>query len=648
MSDPLPSPLEAGPASEASAPSPCIRALSPVVANQIAAGEVVERPASVVKELVENAIDAHATRVEVVVTAGGRKLVSVADDGVGMVRDDALMCLERQATSKIRTSEDIAAITTMGFRGEAIPSIASVSRFRLRTRPRALDAGTEVEVVGGQLVDVRDCGCPAGTLVEVRDLFFNLPARRKFLRTYQTEQALVRTMFNTLALANHGIAFSLKSDGMLLHELPPCDSFEDRLRDLYGPELFERLRPVDATLAGVRVWGFAGLPDCTRADRSEQFFFVNRRPATAPAIHAAVREAYPPLDAGRRPVFFLFLDLDPASVDVNVHPAKREVRFRQPAAVREAVILALHRALGAPGEPADPAPGFPPPSWGAEVPEGLGGQRPPSFAPYPPPPVAPLVERPLPFPRPDDPLAPSVPLPQRPTIGTPFPFSPPPSERGDAPEGQGGVFRAAPPPPIPAPAGAPWKWCRPLGMLGDGYALLETDDGLVVLEPRAAHMRVLYESLLDAASAEAPPPAQRLLLPESVELPPLDAARVRARLAVFRSMGFGIEPLDGDAFLVDALPTLLSGAPCRTLLADIASGMEEVGAKKGRERPVEEAIARAAAQAAVRTRARLDPAELRHLVQALARCRMPYTSPFGKPTVVLFSYRELSRKFGLS
>ena len=648
----------------ASAPGPCIRALSPVVANQIAAGEVVERPASVVKELVENAIDAHATRIEVIVTAGGRKLVSVADDGVGMVRDDALMCLERQATSKIRTSEDIAAITTMGFRGEAIPSIASVSRFRLRTRPRALDAGTEVEVVGGQLVDVRDCGCPAGTLVEVRDLFFNLPARRKFLRTYQTEQALVRTMFNTLALANPGIAFSLKSDGMLLHELPPCDSFEDRLRDLYGPELFERLRPVDASLAGVRVWGFAGLPDCTRADRSEQFFFVNHRPATAPAIHAAVREAYPPLDAGRRPVFFLFLDLDPASVDVNVHPAKREVRFRQPAAVREAVILALRRALVAPGAPeptggpgdftpqwdASPAggPGNPAPPWGATSPAGeLGGQRPPSFAP-----VAPLVERPLPFPLPDDPLAPTVPLPQRPAFPLPSGATPPQTESGNpAPlpsTPQPPTSQGAPAPIYEAPAGAPWKWCRPLGMLGDGYALLETDDGLVVLEPRAAHMRVLYENLLDAAAAEAPPPSQRLLLPESVELPPLDAARVRARLAVFRAMGFGIEPLDGDAFLVDALPPLLSGVPCRTLLADIASGMEEVGAKKGRERPVEEAGARAAAKAAVPTRARLDPAELRHLVQALARCRMPYTSPFGKPTVVLFSYRELSRKFGLS
>ena len=185
-------------------------------------------------------------------------------------------------------------------------------------------------------------------------------------------------------------------------------------------------------------------------------------------------------------------------------------------------------------------------------------------------------------------------------------------------------------------------------MLAEGYALLETDDGLVLLEPRAAHMRVLYERLLGAAEASAPPPAQRLLLPESVELPPVDAARVRERLSVFHSMGFGIEPLDGDAFLVDALPDMLAGTPSRTLLADIAAGIEEAGAKKGRERPVEEAVARAAAQAAVRTRARLEPAELRHLVQELASCRMPYTSPFGKPTVVLYSYRELSRKFGLS
>ena len=633
-------------------PTPCIRALSPVVANQIAAGEVVERPASVVKELVENAIDAHATRIEVAVTAGGRKLVSVADDGVGMVRDDALMCLERQATSKIRTSEDIAAIATMGFRGEAIPSIASVSRFRLRTRPRALDAGTEVEVVGGQLVDVRDCGCPAGTLVEVRDLFFNLPARRKFLRTYQTEQALVRAMFNTLALANHGIAFSLKSDGLLLHELPPCETFEDRLRDLYGPDLFARLRPVDATLAGVRVSGFAGLPDYTRSDRSEQFFFVNHRPASAPAVHAAVREAYPPLDTGRRPVFFLFLDLDPASVDVNVHPAKREVRFRQPAAVREAVILALRRALGTPAAAA-PEPGG-----------GFEGQNAPALAP--PPAVSPILERPLPFPRPDDPLAPPVPLPQRPAFpfsARPAPARPDsapgdvsfPSEALSAPPVLSRPAPARPDPaparpdsPIPAPVGAPWKWCRPLGMLAEGYALLETDDGLVLLEPRAAHMRVLYERLLGAAEASAPPPAQRLLLPESVELPPVDAARVRERLSVFHSMGFGIEPLDGDAFLVDALPDMLAGTPSRTLLADIAAGIEEAGAKKGRERPVEEAVARAAAQAAVRTRARLEPAELRHLVQELASCRMPYTSPFGKPTVVLYSYRELSRKFGLS
>lgn len=631
------------------APTPCIRALSPVVANQIAAGEVVERPASVVKELVENSIDAHATRIDVTVTAGGRKLVAVADDGTGMVRDDALMCLERQATSKIRTAEDIERIATMGFRGEAIPSIASVSRFRLRTRPRTLDAGTEVEVVGGQLTDVRDCGCPAGTEVEVRDLFFNVPARRKFLRTYQTEQALVRATFNTLALANHGIAFSLKCDGFLMHELPPCESFEDRLRDLYGADFFARLRRVDATLAGVRVTGFAGLPDNTRADRSEQFFFVNRRPATAPAVHAAVREAYPPLDTGRKPVFFLFLDLDPAAVDVNVHPAKREVRFRQPAAVREAVILALRRALGA-GLAPDGASVVP------DTPFVPGGAAAP-----------PPIERALPFPRIDDPLAPAAPLPQRPSAT--WMNEPPRSPSGPAISSPPAVGRdtisqrnaevAAPAissvrsaqggaDTISAPAGAPWKWCRPLGMLGDGYALLETDDGLVLLEPRAAHMRVLYERLLDAMAASDPPPSQRLLLPETAELQPVDAARVRSRLGVFRAMGFGIEPLDGDAFLVDTLPAPLVGISCRTLLADMVSAMEEAGARKGRERWLEETAARAAAQSAVRTRARLAPAELAPLVQSLVRCRMPYTSPFGKPTIVLLSYRELARKFGLA
>ena len=628
-------------------PQPCIRTLPTVVANQIAAGEVVERPASVVKELVENSIDAQARRIDLVVTAGGRKLVSVADDGIGMVRDDALMCLERQATSKIRTSEDIEGIATMGFRGEAIPSIASVSRFRLTTRPRALDVGTEVIVNGGELADVRDCGCPAGTLVEVRDLFFNLPARRKFLRTYQTEQSVIRSMFLTLALANPAIAFTFKADGTLLHNLPACDSFTDRLRDLYGADAFDHLRRVDATTGGIRVSGFVSTPDWTRTDRSEQFLFVNRRPATAPVVLGAIREAYPPLEADRKPIVFLFLDLDPSAVDVNVHPTKREVRFRQPAAVREAILVALHRAFSEAGEGIDAAQASPvdvlslpaPPVSGiGAAPVARGGawmEGAVSGAAAAPP----RLDRPLPFPRLPDPLAPPIPLPQRP-IADAAPQVPP-SEEPSRPEPQPPV-----PVTIPAPEGAPWKWCRILGLLGDRYAALETEDGLVLLEPRAAHMRVLYEELLPAPGTC--PPSQRLLLPESFELPPVDAARVRARLDVIRSMGFGIEPLDGDAFLADALPAALGNAPCRPLLIDIATAIEEAGPQRGREHWIEEAVARAAARYAVSAGGRITLSDVESIVRRLVRCRMPYTSPFGKPTIILVSHRELARKFGLT
>ena len=638
---------------------PVIRALPPVVANQIAAGEVVERPASVVKELVENAIDAHAHRIDLVVTAGGRKLVSVADDGVGMVRDDALMCLERQATSKIRSSEDIGAITTMGFRGEAIPSIASVSRFRIATRPHDLDAGTEVEVNGGELADVRDCGCPAGTLVEVRDLFYNLPARRKFLRSYQTEQSVIRSMFLTLALANPSIAFTFKADGLELYNLPPSDSFADRLRDLYGTDVFEHLRPVDATTADVRVSGYVSTPDWTRADRSEQFLFVNRRPASAPVVYSALREAYPPLEGDRKPVVFLFLDLPPDAVDVNVHPTKREVRFRQPAAVREAIIRALSPSSLSQSSP-PPQPSHPSQPFNSATLQPCN-----SVTPQPPPP------RPLPFPRLPDPLAPSIPLPQRPPATTPDAPSTPPSpstisSQGAQPLGHGlpgpsthpaspasfpakgdaiGYGEMCSPLPLPPSSSLPWKWCRIHGTLGDRFALLETDDGLVLLEPRAAHTRVLYEELLPPPGT--PTPSQRLLLPESFDLPPVDAERVRSRLPVFQSMGFGIESLDGDAFLVDALPAVLGDTPSRPLLIDIAAAIEEAGPQRGREYWYEETIARASARHAVAAHGRLSLPEIESIVQRLVRCRMPYTTPFGKPTIVLLSYRELARKFGL-
>ncbi len=617
-----------------------IRLLPAQVANKIAAGEVVERPASVVKELLENALDAGAGRIDVVVTAGGRKLIEVRDDGAGMIRDDALLSIERQATSKIRDVDDIERIATLGFRGEALPSIASVSRFTLTTCRRGATVGTELTVIGGRLQDVKDAGVPPGTAVAVRDLFFNVPARRKFLRAYATEQAHIRTAFLLHALAHPEAALSLKADGRDVYRLAAGATLAERMRELFGAEFAAAMRPVDGTHSGVRVHGFAGLPTFTRGDNREQYLFVNRRPASAPVIAYALREAYPPLEAERRPVVLLFIEVEPEDVDVNVHPTKREVRFRRPADVREAIILAVGAALGrtAPARPAAiPASGMPPPPcehpaqplpWvegtgnrpqgsglgsedaGFRV-QGSGGGRDGAED---------HVARPLPDAQ----------------ARVPGSQAPSPEPRTLNPE------------PLFAPAGAnaPWRWVRVLGQIGGTYVLLETDDGYVVLDPRAAHERVLYERLLAAWEAGTVH-AQRLLLPETVQLPPEDAARVRRYLAVMQAVGFGVDDFGDDHFVIDALPAEVLGAPCRELLLDVARDLETAGVRRGAEKWREEAVIRAACRAAVNGRqAALAPAEIARLVEDLARCRMPYTCPRGRPTMLFTPYRELARKFG--
>ena len=320
------------------------------VANKIAAGEVVERPASVVKELVENSVDAGAANIKVSIAQGGRKLVSVRDDGCGMAKDDALLSLERQATSKILDVDDIENIDTLGFRGEAIPSIASVSRFTLVTRRHDADEGTQIVVNAGELVETSAAGCPPGTLVEVRDLFCNVPARRKFLRSSATEEGRVKGIFTVHALAHPGIGFSLTVDGRELYRLAPAASLADRLFDVYGAEFIESLialpTPPEAQANAVRVWGYIEKPNLSMPTRHEQYVFVNGRPATAPSIAYAVREAYPHRQGDVKPALFLFIELPPNQVDVNVHPTKREVRFRDNNAVKRAITEAIEGALG--------------------------------------------------------------------------------------------------------------------------------------------------------------------------------------------------------------------------------------------------------------------------------------------------------------
>src|SRR5216110_3278214 len=324
-----------------------IRLLPDTVASQVAAGEVVERPASIVKELVENSIDAGAREIEVLIRRGGISLVRVIDDGYGMDRDDALLSLERHATSKIRFAADLQAVATLGFRGEALPSIASVSRFRLTTREARAVAGTEIIVNGGKLDVVRDGGEAPGTQVEVRSLFYNLPARRKFLRSENTESRNIEHQVHLQAIGHPQIGLSLLRDDRLLFQLPAAATLSDRIRDLFGVELLQRLVEVTGTGSPkILISGFIGQAGLSRQTRTQQLLFVNGRAIESSLITAAIREGYhTALMKGQYPVTFLFLELDPASVDVNIHPAKREVRFRDPTGVREAIVRCIQQTL---------------------------------------------------------------------------------------------------------------------------------------------------------------------------------------------------------------------------------------------------------------------------------------------------------------
>src|SRR2546423_249758 len=324
-----------------------IRLLPEILASQVAAGEVIERPASVVKELVENSIDAGARKIEVIIRRGGISLIRVVDDGSGMERDDALLSLERHATSKIRTAADLAAVATLGFRGEALPSIASVSRFRLTTREPEAIAGTEIIVAGGKIETVRDGGEAPGTQIEVRSIFYNLPARRKFLRSENTESRNLEHQLQLQATGHPEIAFAFVRDERIIFQLPVAPGLLDRIRDLHGKELVDRLLPVEEpSHAKIRIRGLIGQAGVSRQTRAQQLVFVNGRAVENAVLSAALREGYhTALMKGQFPVTFLFLDLDPAAVDVNVHPAKREVRFRDPNGVREAVVAAVRRTL---------------------------------------------------------------------------------------------------------------------------------------------------------------------------------------------------------------------------------------------------------------------------------------------------------------
>jgi len=612
-----------------------IRILPDALASQVAAGEVVERPAAVVRELVENSLDAGATQIEVHVQRGGAALIRVTDNGGGMDREDALLSLERHATSKIRTKEDLAAIRTLGFRGEALPSIASVSRFRLATREAGALAGTEIEVNGGRMQHVRDYGGAPGTVVEARSLFFNVPARRKFLRSEPTEAAHVEQQFRLHAIANIHASFTLVRDNETVFQLPATPNELERIEGLAGRELARRLLPMEEFQHGnVMVHGYIGGPGLSRSDRKMQVVFLNGRAVDNAAVHYALREGYHTmLMKGQHPITFLFLEMPPGSFDVNVHPAKKEVRFHEPHVVREAIVRAVNRTLTkssaiSTGHPTEAT------------------QRMPMFAatsattPL----ESPSLELVAPAAQLSKPVAPALPIfaPQAPTS---FPASFPTVAVSSS-------TAATSLPPVDAPRektaeanGAPPPRFRILGVLHRLYVLMESAEGLVLMDQHAAHERVLFEQLRHAMEREGVP-SQRLLLPVTLEVPPHDFDVLQRHLETLHRLGVEAEPFGANALKIDALPAFLKTDDPQSLLRDILEEIAGASSRTSALRLGEDMIATTVCRHAVKANDSLRTPELEKLVEQLFACEMPYCCPHGRPTLIQISHAELEKKFG--
>ncbi len=617
------------------------------VASQVAAGEVVERPASVVKELVENSLDAQATRIEVMIRRGGISSIRVVDNGIGMDRDDALLCLERHATSKIRSGHDLAAISTLGFRGEALPSIASVSRFRLATRPLDALAGTEVIVAAGKIETVRDGGEAPGTQVEVRSLFYNLPARRKFLRTENTESSHVEHQLHLQAIGHPGTGFVFLQDERLIYQLPPTLHLRERIRDLCGQALTaELLEIIPSERAGIKIWGFLGKSGVSRSTRQQQLVFLNGRAVENPTLSYALREGYhTALMKGQHPVTFFFMEMDPAAVDVNVHPAKREVRFRDPAAVREAVVEAVRRTLES--DRASWTQTFKP----APSPARSNDQAGPVAG------IKPDSEQGR-FDMPEIRVADSQRT--RPAAGTEGIADSAPGQQSVPVDGQlpahgadiaallGAVTnRPAQPFPLPTPDSGPGSegQFRILGVLGKLYVLMENAEGLVLVDQHAAHERILFEQMRKRMEEQGVP-AQRLLMPITLQVPPRDSDWLMRHLDLLERVGIGLEPFGSGTFKIDALPTFLKGREPGQLIREIIDDLRETSSQSSRLRLGEEMIAKTVCRHAVKANDYLREAELVRLIQDLLACELPYCCPHGRPTMIQMNYGELEKKFG--
>jgi DNA mismatch repair protein MutL len=597
---------------------PRIRQLPPNVVTKIAAGEVIERPASVLKELLENSVDAGSTRIDVEVEQGGTELIRVADNGCGIAPEDLHLAFASHATSKLQTADDLFRIGTLGFRGEALASVGGVAQVTLQSRTADHACGSEIRCDGGDLAPVRAWSGAPGTRIEVRHLFYNTPVRRKFLRTTSTEMGHLCEQFTRLALAQPKLHLTLRHNGKTVYEVPATATLPDRLGLFFGAEVRDRLYIVESSQGAVRLQGYIADPACERGNAKMQYLFVNGRAVRDRSLGHALQEAYRGLlMTGRYAVAFLFLDLPPDEVDVNVHPTKSEVRFRNPQGLYGLVFGAVRERLSAQNLTAR-----------LKVTSTLDAPQ-----------AAPTLPEPLPFfdPR----VAPTY---------TPLTAPPPASNGGSSPTL---AHATGPEKQPPAPPSQP-AWPSPAALadlppvkaiqLHNAYLVLETAEGMLVIDQHALHERILFEQLkrrIRSGTLEAQP----LLIPEPVELTAEQAARALEHQAELAELGLGVEAFGGGTLLLTSYPAILGSRPPQTILKAVVDHLCSKDRVPTREVLLNDLLSLMACHAAVRAGDPLTPEEIAALIAQRQLADDTHHCPHGRPTALLFSRHDLDRQF---
>lgn len=619
---------------------PKIKILSAGVANKIAAGEVVERPASVVKELIENAIDAESTSIRVEIRAGGKRLIRVSDNGSGMEREDALLALERHATSKVNRIEDLECIHTFGFRGEALASIASVSQFELLTRTADALEGTKVDVEGGVFRSVQESGCSPGTHMSINNLFYNVPARLKFLKTDTTEMNHITNQVTWAALAHPKIHFSLTHNGRSILDVRSCDSYLERARLLYGREFAENLIEFTEELPDLKMYGLLGKPELTKPNREYQLFFLNQRPIRSRIIGAALTEALDAMVAkDRQPVALLFLTLEPETVDVNVHPAKIEVRFRNERTIYSGVVRmlrdALHKTKYIPKietsiEPSqseentkNPEVSLPQRVSTPGSPSGTGQRHP------------------------------TTPIPQVHRMQTP-PGTPQETENTDqdsetqTPSTPTEIVVQPPQQQISGDANLSLLDFENVQLktnLFKTYIVVEARDKIFFIDQHVAAERVLYERFVNQVETDGIP-VQGLLLPVTLEVTPQQLGVLKIHGDIFKKLGFDLDEFGGNTILIRAIPSSL---PTRIAAQTVTDLLDKLPEAPHTDVQIPEAIDSAlitlACKSAVKAGDTLDTKEMMNLIKELSEAKLPFNCPHSRPIIVEMGRDELERRF---